>query len=52
MGNALGKPGDAATQTSILTMALALAESAETGGVLEDAPLVWPEPLAYAPKAG
>ena len=49
MGNALGRPGDNATQTEILQLALDLAARADTGGVLEDAPLVWPEPLAYAP---
>lgn len=49
MGNNFGAAGDIATQTRILRSALALVESATTGGVLEDLPTRWPEPFEFRP---
>ncbi len=49
MGNAFGKPFDAAMQLAILRAALDLAASAAQGGVLVDLPFVWPEPFEFNP---
>jgi D-proline reductase (dithiol) PrdB len=43
MGNPFGRPGDRATQRSVLLAALALARDAKTGGVLQDLELEWGE---------
>jgi D-proline reductase (dithiol) PrdB len=43
MGNPFGRPGDTATQRSVLLAALALARDATNGGVLEDLDLEWGE---------
>ncbi len=49
MGNNFGRPGDVATQTAILRMALGLIHSAEEGGVLVDYPTDWDEPFEFLP---
>jgi D-proline reductase (dithiol) PrdB len=43
MGNPFGRPGDRATQRSVLLAALALARDATTGGALQDLDLEWGE---------
>ena len=51
MGNAFGAPGDETMQRAILERALDLAVTAETPGVMVDAPFEWPEPFEFAAGA-
>jgi hypothetical protein len=51
MGNAFGRPFDRDMQRTILRAALALAESANEGGVLVDLPYAWPAPFDFNPGA-
>jgi hypothetical protein len=51
MGNAFGAPGDTATQTKILRVALQLALTAGEGGTLIDLPGEWPQTFAFNPGA-
>ncbi|HWS76708.1 MAG TPA: glycine/sarcosine/betaine reductase selenoprotein B family protein [Quisquiliibacterium sp.] len=45
MGNNFGRPGDVATQSTVLREALRLVVEAKNGGVLLDSSFEWPEPF-------
>jgi D-proline reductase (dithiol) PrdB len=47
MGNNFGEPFNKKQQAAILGRALQLIEEVETGGLLEDWPEVWSEPVEY-----
>jgi hypothetical protein len=47
MGNNFGEPFNAAQQTAILSRALELINEVEVGGLLEDWPESWSEPVEY-----
>lgn len=47
MGNNFGEPFNLRQQTAILRRALELIDEVEVGGLLEDWPEPWPEPIEY-----
>jgi hypothetical protein len=47
MGNNFGEPFNLSQQTAILRRALELIDEVEVGGLLEDWPEPWPEPVEY-----
>jgi len=47
MGNNFGRPTDTAMQLRILRRGLAMLDEVEQGGVLEDWPEQWHEPVVY-----
>jgi hypothetical protein len=47
MGNNFGEPFNSGQQTAILWRALELIDEVEVGGLLEDWPESWPEPVEY-----
>ncbi len=48
MGNAFGAPGDEKMQRDILERALDLVVTADTPGVIVDAPFDWPQSFEFA----